>query len=85
MQYCYSNFSSIEDVEKCPNRGGLKNNLKNLFFTSFWIPNLNTRNIGRKKFRVHKCVLYSSYYVTYMRLEEIEEAPSSSRGGPLLL
>jgi hypothetical protein len=80
FQYCYSNFSSIEDVEKCPNRGGLKNNLNNLFFTSFWIPNLNTRNIGRKKFRDHKCVLYSSYYVTYMRFEEIEEAPSSSRG-----
>jgi hypothetical protein len=22
MQYCYSNFSSIEDSEKWPNRGG---------------------------------------------------------------
>jgi hypothetical protein len=24
MQYCYSNFPSIEDVEKCSNRGGFR-------------------------------------------------------------
>jgi hypothetical protein len=28
MQYCYSNFSSIEDNEKCPNRGGFKRKIK---------------------------------------------------------
>jgi hypothetical protein len=28
MQYCYSNFSSIEDVEKCPNRGGFRQKIK---------------------------------------------------------
>jgi hypothetical protein len=33
-----------------------------------------------KRILAHKCVIYSIYYVTYVRLEEIEEAPSSSRG-----
>jgi hypothetical protein len=28
IQYCYSNFSSIEDNEKCPNRGGFKRKVK---------------------------------------------------------
>jgi hypothetical protein len=27
-QYCYINFSSIEDDEKCPNRGGFKRKIK---------------------------------------------------------
>jgi hypothetical protein len=28
IQYCYSNFSSIEDNEKCPNRGVFKRKIK---------------------------------------------------------
>jgi hypothetical protein len=28
VQYCYSNFSSIEDNEKCPKRGGFKRKIK---------------------------------------------------------
>jgi hypothetical protein len=30
IQYCYSNFSSIEDNEKCPNRGGFKQKVKTI-------------------------------------------------------
>jgi hypothetical protein len=28
LQYCYSNFSSIEERKNCPNRGGFRHNLK---------------------------------------------------------
>jgi hypothetical protein len=28
VQYCYSNFSSIKDNEKCPNRGGFKQKIE---------------------------------------------------------